>query len=780
MEDESERRVEGIEDGTSPTELANLRREVAGGSIPTVPAAPGNKPADTPDQKDEDEGNSSGPDAADTTTENQGESASESGESKEKQSSFFEEIIMMLTRIFNQLLSGELTDSMELRGVNRQIRAIDIQIADIETALTTRQNISPQERTALVEHQQSLRASREEAINRRDQLLAQRNTRNSRDNTNPDTPAGQQDGGGRAGRPQGTAPDAPSGSPELQRLVQQARQALERGDAMPEGLMEDIANFVVLESTEGQREVFLQAIENQMQALIRSGVPRKQVSIQAAGLVGMLNRIARRENAPMRFRLTGDMLIVSLPVRTDGSVPGDQSPANPPSGRAGAGNNAPSQPAPRGGAANNAPSQPAPRGGAGTPPERSPERPDRTRRIALTERGEDWVEERQEWIDEYMEDPDSSLRERALEIDVGTAVMLDALDGESGGGITFNKLPSGAPGQQYAFKKGSETWYVMQDFSRSTDEMVIRLASDPLTQIGVAGYAFGSSIDFAEIGDAMETAKERRTSERADEAGMKDFDLPKNERIGYIGLYDVTDPTEASQIEHFPGMMNQQGYNFVSDGDHIVGVDRNPVDILRSNVQNMYEQGVRNFYISMSVHGDTQSISFTGPDGRSYHTEPSELQAMYNQFSDAKFTLSLNACEGGGFNAADYTDSGESGRITTFVQAKPELLNTVFRQDGSRVMNTPRGAVSTEFASAYDSYLMKYIGEGMPYGQAHLRADRRVKEIFPGMDAGVFRSGRRGGVQTASVDTPSTPPDPTGIPPDINDPLSGMSGEMMA
>lgn len=377
-----------------------------------------------------------------------------------------------------------------------------------------------------------------------------------------------------------------------------------------------------------------------------------------------------------------------------------------------------------------------------------------TRRIELRQEGREWVEGREQWVRHNGEDPNSVFRLVPLILSTESETNLNAHIGESGAGITLQRISGSVRGREYGFVRGSETWYVSQG-RRGT--MVIRSSADELKQIVFSlGDVFsGSRVNFEFLRQRMDEAGTRRESERQDRAGLRGFDIPRNARTGYIGLYDLTDPTELSQMEHFPAMMNSlgRGYNLVSDGPHVHGVDRNPVSIVRDNVRNMYAQGIRNFFINMSVHGSTDSIGFMGPDGRVYSVQPSELQQVFNEFQDARFTVSLNACHGGGFNSANYTDLGESGRVTVFVQTKPELVNPIFTTNATRTRDVPgRGAISTEFSSPYDYYMVYYLRQGMPYGQAHLAADQRVKQIFPGLDAGAFRSGRDGGMQTAGLE----------------------------
>ncbi len=369
---------------------------------------------------------------------------------------------------------------------------------------------------------------------------------------------------------------------------------------------------------------------------------------------------------------------------------------------------------------------------------------------------EAWVKSRIEFV-RALQDPNGWRGGLAF-------VMLEQIEknirtfvGQSGQGLQFIEQTMTSteqlqrPGQKFAFVRGTEKWFLTEAPVRTNSNMlVIRKESDPLTQVSFPMNAVftAGTVRFSEVTRLMGIAEERRKSEQADAAGMRDFDLPRNRPVAYLGFYPTSDPTERSQIESFGPFLRSRGYPMVGDGQPAVGIARDPIGTMRTRIAAQRQLGVKDMFLNISVHGDEQGIVF-GPlaDGTSGRVSPQQFLALLNQFPDCNFFITLNACHGGGFNTASYTglnstNSASGRRVTVFVQTKPELLNPVHR---------PTGSDREQFSSPYDYFLVHYLQQGMSYGQAHLAADEATKRLYPGLDAGVFRSGASGGVSTADA-----------------------------
>jgi hypothetical protein len=276
LEDESERRVDGIEDGTSPTELANLRREVSGGSIPLVPA-PGNKPEDTPDQKDSDtdtasgEGGRAGPGNADTPS-STGESTSESSE-KVEQESFLKELIKMVFELIKSVSEGGLniTDFT----LERRVKIIEKQIAQVDLALAgeglTREQIRAlQDRRSILETQKE---QMEEQV---------------RQNKREERVESQEDQVQETTEQQSVSPEQ-----TLQRLMQGIKQET----ISPEQFVEIVGTFIEI-ATPAQVRIFLEEFNRGLPNLIEDLNPPPSESAIREELEG----ISRSVNAYLDSR----------------------------------------------------------------------------------------------------------------------------------------------------------------------------------------------------------------------------------------------------------------------------------------------------------------------------------------------------------------------------------------------------------------------------------------------------------------------------------------------
>src|SRR5690606_25493821 len=119
-------------------------------------------------------------------------------------------------------------------------------------------------------------------------------------------------------------------------------------------------------------------------------------------------------------------------------------------------------------------------------------------------------------------------------------------------------------------------------------------------------------------------------------------------------------------------------YNRVSEnGSDFIRGERNPEELLRANIREMYDDGIRTFYLNLAGHGNQYGIFFQGSSGYSV-LSPAALHSVFSEFKDCDFVVDTVACYGGGMAEAmkNYEDpSGRPGRIFMKLQAKPYSYN---------------------------------------------------------------------------------------------------------
>ncbi len=242
------------------------------------------------------------------------------------------------------------------------------------------------------------------------------------------------------------------------------------------------------------------------------------------------------------------------------------------------------------------------------------------------------------------------------------------------------------------------------------------------------------------LGDRNLTLPSASTQIERDPSGMANFDLPRNEPIGYVSLFDAKEPWEVDHLNSFPGMMNRAGYNFVTSGPPAMGVTNDPIGMLRNSLQQLQSQGVRYAYINLVPHGNPQGqMIFQQPNGGRITMSPNEVTALTREFRTMRFFINVNSCHGGGFDAADFSDPGVSDlvpRVTVVTQSDRNTATPVMMLAGSQ----ERGV------SYYDAIMAQYLQQGVPYGRAHCLADQTVRRMFPnrpGLVATAYRSGPR-------------------------------------
>ena len=409
----------------------------------------------------------------------------------------------------------------------------------------------------------------------------------------------------------------------------------------------------------------------------------------------------------------------------------------------------------------------APRGPTTRPPDAPPPGaetpPTSYNRVEYSDTARSFIGTRLEWVRTNAEDPSALYRRMANINSSATRTRLDANVDRTADGVTVKKVDPPENGRSYAVEvtvgSTTERWYMAEAITssiRQTD-IVFQNASDLLMQgAGPINALFGSpEIRASAIKAVLATARSRRASETADAANVRSFDLPRGESILYTGVFDQTDPTEENHARHFGAFLGSRGYDIVGGGTDTFPATMNLLGSLESRFDNALRAGIRNHYLYFSVHGSGTRIAFDTPSGGTLYLEPSQLMNLFkkSKYNDCRFVLRMNCCNSGGFRSGEMMEqfraAGESGRISVFIQTKPELPNPIRTTDTSA--RNPDGSRSRNFDTPYDYYLVHFLNQGMTYGQAHVAADEATKRAWPGLDAGVFRSTPTGGVETASL-----------------------------
>lgn len=409
---------------------------------------------------------------------------------------------------------------------------------------------------------------------------------------------------------------------------------------------------------------------------------------------------------------------------------------------------------------------PAPRGPA------SVERLGTARRLTYGAAAQTFIASRLAYVTSELEDPASSWRTRARTIrTIDSTLDANLTDTR---GIKIEKTPGvGGAAATYLL-----TWTegVTVTTWRITEPVVsgglggryicFSNTADPLMQStsGMIDAFPAGTVSPDRIKAILRAAQSRRASETADNARVAAFDLPRGEPILYTGVFDATDPTEENHARHFGsflGQANGGAYNVVGAGNDTFAATNDLLGRLEARFDGALAQGIKNHYLYFSVHGSENRIGFDLPGGGRITLEPRELMALFRlpKYNQCRFTLRMNCCNSGGFRSGEMADlfraPGEEGRISVFIQSKQELPNPIRSTEPRDIDATaPRGR---NFDTPYDYYLVHFLSRGMTYGQAHLAADRATKTNFPGVDAGVFRSGVLDGSETADPRTPLRP-----------------------
>lgn len=251
------------------------------------------------------------------------------------------------------------------------------------------------------------------------------------------------------------------------------------------------------------------------------------------------------------------------------------------------------------------------------------------------------------------------------------------------------------------------------------------------------------------VEDCRRQVEQNRSSEEADAADIRNFDIPRDRPIGTFQINSAATADDAltrsgpDSFQTFTELLAARGHTMVRPSRGLsISVDRAPVDIVRSTLREFAGRGIRDVYLNINAHG-SDAFYFPArvkPDGSAdssagnYRLTHADLMRVFREFPDMRVTINSVACYGAWQNvdgSALRDQSGApEGRVTVFTQTTPETFN----------VNT----------NAYDTALFRYLSERTTdgsyrytYGQAHLLADRDV-QAATGFNPRVRRSSPRG------------------------------------
>ena len=408
--------------------------------------------------------------------------------------------------------------------------------------------------------------------------------------------------------------------------------------------------------------------------------------------------------------------------------------------------------------------------------------------IVLTEKGKKWMEEQENIYQKTKNKQEGGLIDASTFLAPDQKKKLDWLSGQKGEvdgvELAFKKLDSEENGYRYVVdvdygNKKKERWhisgqaYYKDQFPGGEPPSISALVIwkgvenggvDKLTQNFLPYYRFGlvdietNNIDFQYVLNKINEAKENRENEIRDAAKIKNFDLSKDEPIGYIGLAEVNDPlfvNSLNETKYFAEMLSSLDYQMVSneEGRYAIGVNSPPNEIIENEIREFRRKGIKNIFLKLSGHGDKFGVYFTTMDEFGFD-RPKVLSRMmltdiFDKSPECNFVLFADPCSGGGISAAikNYMDpTGQKGRITSFLESKIYATTQEGRLKGTNGL----GDIPEICADYYIVFFLHHILSGRTYGEAHLLADQNCKELI-GCDAEGWRSTPSGGISTAAL-----------------------------
>lgn len=326
--------------------------------------------------------------------------------------------------------------------------------------------------------------------------------------------------------------------------------------------------------------------------------------------------------------------------------------------------------------------------------------------------------------------------------------LTKAFDGRTDASFSEAK----AEGHKYKLvihhKTGDETWYL--DRTDTTEKYnfeyaCLTSAKEPGRVVNIpAGNLMGrlrqeavhasiGQMPTLDLADAvlkrLAGVNQDIANEKADEAKVAKFDLPRDRPIGYLGFNGMASKEEQEKFDHHthllhavPELLKNCGYNIVcaSNSQRVIDLKDTPLTVMRAHIKQLHDAGIRDFYLDLDMHGATIGSfpKYDGLLGTSW-IAPSDMRQLVADFGDSNFTINSTSCFGGGLidMMRNFKDApgAQPGRVNVFVHTKENQLTY-----------------------EYYSFLMvpelQKMARGEPdaaktYGELHQRLDKAMQKL---------------------------------------------------
>ncbi len=258
------------------------------------------------------------------------------------------------------------------------------------------------------------------------------------------------------------------------------------------------------------------------------------------------------------------------------------------------------------------------------------------------------------------------------------------------------------------------------------------------------------TLDPSELKAVAEFAKKDWDSQQdnsADTGTLKRFDLPKNEKIGWVSLIAPVAPggkdpmvSAKDHATNFPQLLKESGgYSGIQATTKENVTD--PEQALNTYLQTEFAAGTRNFYIDLFAHGSpTEGLSF-GDKKLSPTALVAILKTYLDKDSNVKITVNSFTCFGGGMRDAvmSFVDGNPQykDRVAVFLQTKPNMVNAS-HVDASSVSDAQTSGQYDfyDYSSIYNVFLQKYFidkkgkSPAPTYGEAVHYADLQTQKYI--------------------------------------------------
>lgn len=230
---------------------------------------------------------------------------------------------------------------------------------------------------------------------------------------------------------------------------------------------------------------------------------------------------------------------------------------------------------------------------------------------------------------------------------------------------------------------------------------------------------------------------------------MAEFDLPKDEEIGYISVlpdgWDRVIRTEQENSALLPSILKNSEYQINIDamGGMPFVETSDPHSVIDTALEENYRNGTRYFILNLNGHADEKSgqkgISYNGPK----LLTAEDLIKLFEEYPDCKFVIYTASCNGAHFRKTMLkylqNNPGAAKRVSVFLQSKPEIGTPThlayydkpekeFTLEEMNLNQTSyrygiNSARMEGYSTTYNLYFAKFILQGKTFGEAAYLAD---------------------------------------------------------